>query len=294
MVSEFAELSLGSARKPGPSQTAIPQLQIIRADGLLPRVHTVQRPSLCFIVQGAKEVTVGRARFRYGRQEFLFSSVDLPMTGQIIEASAREPYLCLVLVIEPSLVFELTSTAADLSPAPSSGSERAIFVGKRDERISNAFFRLLQCSANPLDARVLAPGVIREITYRLMLGPYAASVRAAGMVGGQTQRVAKAIERLKRDYAQALRVAQLARIAGMSVSSFHDHFKRVTTLSPLQYQKQLRLQEARRLLLGDAGSAAEIGFRVGYESPSQFSREYARFFGLPPASDAKRTAGRET
>ncbi|HEY3255853.1 MAG TPA: AraC family transcriptional regulator, partial [Polyangiaceae bacterium] len=117
-------------------------------------------------------------------------------------------------------------------------------------------------------------------------------VRAAGMVRGQTQRVAKAIERLKRDYAKTLRIEQLARVAGMSVSSFHDHFKRVTTLSPLQYQKQLRLQEARRLLLGDASSAAEVGFKVGYESPSQFSREYARFFGLPPLSDAKRSAAR--
>ncbi|HKO50076.1 MAG TPA: AraC family transcriptional regulator [Polyangiaceae bacterium] len=292
MRTDLVTLSLRSAPHPGLSKTVISALQIVRADRVLPRVHAVHRPSLCFIVQGAKQVTVGRTVFRYRSMEFLFTSVDLPMTGQVIEAAPAKPYLCLVLEIDPSLVFELTTASAALAPEYPVRTEQAIFVGKRDEQLADAFFRLLQCSTSPLDAEVLAPGVIREITYRLLLGPYGGSVRAAGLVGGQTQRIAKAIERLKREYAKALRIEQLARTAGMSLSSFHDHFKRVTTLSPLQYQKQLRLQEARRLLLGDAGSAAEIGFQVGYESPSQFSREYARFFGLPPLSDAKRIAAR--
>lgn len=292
MPIDLAASALRAARAPGISQTVIPALQIVRADRVLPRVHTVQRPSFCFVVQGAKEVTVGLTAFRYRREEFLFSSVELPMTGQIIEATTAKPYLCLVLEIEPSLVFELTSDSSGLLPESSSRAEPGIFIGKRDEQLTDAFSRLMQCCASPLDAKVLAPGVIREITFRLLLGPYGGSVRAVGMVGGQTQRVAKAIERLKRDYAKALRVEQLARVAGMSVSSFHAHFKRITTLSPLQFQKQLRLQEARRLLLGDAGSAAEVGFKVGYESPSQFSREYARFYGLPPLSDAKRIAAR--
>jgi len=294
MPSDFVELSLRAARSPGISQTSIPALQIIRADRVLPRVHAVQRPSLCFIVQGAKEVTLGRAVLRYRSMEFLFSSVDLPITGQVVEATANKPYLCLVLEIAPSLVLELTAAWASTGLGADSQprAEPAIFVGKRDEQLTDAFFRLLRCSANALDAEVLAPGVIREITYRLLLGPYGRAVRAAGTAGGQVQRVAKAIERLKRDYTKALRIEQLARTAGMSVSSFHDHFKRITTLSPLQYQKQLRLQEARRLLLGDSGSAAEVAFHVGYESPSQFSREYARFFGLPPVSDAKRSGAR--
>jgi AraC-like DNA-binding protein len=292
MVADLIALSARAAPGTGISPTAISALQIVRADHVLPRVHSVHRPSLCFIVQGAKEVSVGRAVFRYRSMEFLFSSVDLPMTGQVIEASKAKPYLCLVLEIDPSLVLELStaSTSTGLAPEWTPRAEQAIFVGKRDEQLADAFLRLMLCAANPLDAQVLAPSVIREITYRLLLGPYGGAVRAAGMVGGQTQRIAKAIERLKRDYAKALRVEQLARIAGMSASSFHDHFKRVTTLSPLQYQKQLRLQEARRLLLIDGGSAAEVGFQVGYESPSQFSREYARFFGLPPLSDAKRIA----
>jgi AraC-like DNA-binding protein len=293
MVTDMAALSLRVARVPGISQTAIPALQIVRADQLLPRVHAVQRPSFCFIAQGAKEVTVGRTVYRYRSEEFLFSSVDLPMTGQIVEATKAKPYLCLVLEIDPGLVFELTSASAGLLPEYSSHSEPGIFIGKRDAQLTDACFRLLQCCSSPLNAKVLAPGVIREITFRLLLGAYGGSVRAAGLVGGQTQRIAKAIECLKRDYAQSLRVDQLARIAGMSVSSFHDHFKRVTTLSPLQFQKQLRLQEARRLLQGDGGSAAEVGFKVGYESPSQFSREYARFYGLPPLSDAKRIARRD-
>ena len=292
MRTDLVALSVRAAVRPGISQTAISALQIVRADRVQPRVHAVQRPSLCFIVQGAKEVTVGRAVFRYRSQEFLFSSVDLPITGQVVEASPVRPYLCLVLEIDPRLVLELTAASAStgLSPEWAPRTEQAIFVGKRDEQLADAFQRLLQCSTSPLDAQILAPSVIREITYRLLQGPYGGAVRAAGMVGGQTQRVARAIERLKRDYAKALRVEQLARVAGMSVSSFHDHFKRVTTLSPLQYQKQLRLQEARRLLLAVGGSAAEVAFQVGYESPSQFSREYARLFGLPPASDAKRMA----
>jgi len=292
MRTDFVALSVRAARNPGISQTAVPALQIIRADRVMPRVHSVQRPSLCFIVQGVKEVSVGRTRFRYRSLEFLFTSVDLPVTGQVVEASIEKPYLCLVLEIEPGLVLELAtaSASAGVAPQAKASSEPAIFVGRRDEQLADAFFRLLRSASKPLDAQVLAPGVIREITYRLLLSPYGSAVRAAGMVGGQTQCIAKAIERLKRDYSQALRVEQLARAAGMSVSSFHDHFKRVTTLSPLQYQKQLRLQEARRLLLGDASSAAEVAFRVGYESPSQFSREYARFFGLPPRSDAKRIA----
>lgn len=154
--------------------------------------------------------------------------------------------------------------------------------------MGEAFERLVRCLPKRADVEVLAPSLLREITYRLLQGPYGHAVRELGVADSQTRRVARAIELLKQKFAEPLPTAELARTAGMSVSSFHAHFKRVSTMSPLQYQKQLRLHEARRLLHAGSPSAAEIAFRVGYESTSQFSREYARLFGLPPLRDARR------
>jgi AraC-like DNA-binding protein len=286
MPSDLVELALRYSTSSRCARTPVSALQVVRADRAGDRVHAVHRPSLCLIVQGAKEVTLGTTVFRYRSAQFLFSSVDLPVTGAVIEATPDKPYLCLALEIEPSVVFELAS--AGCVPVASSRNGRAIFVGKSDARMTDAFSRLLRCLDHPLDVAVLAPSVIREITYRLLQGPYGDCVRELGVPDSQTQRIAKAIEHLKRGFAQALRVEGLARIAGMSVSSFHQHFKQVTTLSPLQYQKRLRLQEARRLLLSQEAGAADVGFAVGYESPSQFSREYARLFGLPPIQDVTR------
>jgi AraC-like DNA-binding protein len=286
MTSDLAELALRYSTANGTARTSVLALQIVRADRAGERVHAVHRPSLCLLAQGAKEVTVGSTVFRYRRTQFLFSSVDLPVTGAVIEATPERPYLCLALEIEPSVVFELAS--AGCVPNASNHDGRAIFIGKSDARMTSAFSRLLECLGHPLDVAVLAPSVIREITYRLLQGPYGDCVRDLGVPDSQTRRIAKAIEHLKRGFAQQLRVDALARIAGMSVSSFHQHFKQVTTLSPLQYQKRLRLQEARRLLLSNEAGAADVGFTVGYESPSQFSREYARLFGLPPIQDVTR------
>jgi AraC-like DNA-binding protein len=286
MPSDLVELALRYSVTSGTARTPVSALQIVRADRTQERVHSVHRPSLCFLAQGAKEVTVGSRLFRYRSPQFLFSSVDLPVTGVVIEATPARPYLCLVLEIEPSLVLELAS--AGCAPAEPNTSSSAIFVGESDARMTAAFTRLLDCLEHPLDIDVLAPSVVREITYRLLRGPYGSSVRDLGIAGSQTQRIAKVIDHLKRGFAEALRVEALAHIAGMSVSTFHQHFKQVTTLSPLQFQKRLRLQEARRLLLSHAAGSADVAFKVGYESPSQFSREYARLFGLPPIQDVTR------
>jgi AraC-like DNA-binding protein len=283
MPSDIVELALRYSVPNGTQRTAVPALAVVRADRAQERVHSVHRPSLCLIVQGAKEVTVGSTVFRYKSPQFLFSSVDLPVTGAVTEATPGRPYLCLMLEIEPSMVLELASVGC--VPAAASNGASAIFVGKSDARMTEAFARLLDCLSHPLDVEVLAPSVVREITYRLLRGPYGAAVRDLGTPGSQTERIAKAIEQLKHGFSEALRVDALARLAGMSVSSFHHHFKQVTRLSPLQFQKRLRLQEARRLLLSHAAGAADVGFKVGYESPSQFSREYARLFGLPPIQD---------
>jgi AraC-like DNA-binding protein len=286
MPSDLAELALRYSTANASARTPVPALQVVRADRTGERVHAVHRPSLCLLAQGAKEVTVGTTVFRYRSPQYLFSSVDLPVTGAVIEATRAEPYLCLALEIDASVVFELASAGA--APVGANGNGRAIFVGESDARMTGAFARLLECLEHPRDVAVLAPSVMREITYRLLQGPYGDCVRDLGVPDSQTQRIAKAIEHLKRGFAQSLRVEALARIAGMSVSSFHQHFKQVTTLSPLQYQKRLRLQEARRLLLSREAGAADVGFTVGYESPSQFSREYARLFGLPPMQDVTR------
>jgi AraC-like DNA-binding protein len=270
----------------------IAQQQIIRSDATYERVHSMHKPSLCFIVQGSKIVTVGDEVLRYGGGQFLYSSVELPISGEVVEATRREPYLVLVLEIEPSLVFELvTATRTAATRAASNrkvaGAGRAIFVG-RDEAMTSAFERLLSCLADATDVQVLAPTVIREIVYRLLRSRYGEAVREVGVADSQTQRIAAVIEHLKSDYVTAHSMHALARLAGMSPSSFHAHFRRVTRLTPLQYQKHLRLHEARRLLLTSATTAADAGFRVGYESASQFSREYARHFGLPPLTDARR------
>jgi AraC-like DNA-binding protein len=289
-VDDLVALALRHAPGPGTHATPVAALQIIRRDQPSARIPSVHRPSLCFIAQGAKEVVLGTDIYRYAGHEFLFTSVDLPVSGAVVTAAPSKPYLCLVVAIEPRLIFDLVTETGELL-RPSRTAARAIFVGQRDPRMSDAFLRLVRTLDSPAEARVLASGVLREITYRLLASRYGDAVRSLGIADSQTHRIAKVIERLKQDFARPLRTAELARIAGMSVSSFHQHFKSVTTLSPHQYQQQLRLQEARRLLAGPHDSAAEVGFRVGYESPSQFSREYARLFGLPPSTDAKRMLG---
>lgn len=277
-------LALVSRHAPldGISATLLPALQIVRSTARSAPVHAVQRPSLCVLVQGAKEVTVAGTLYRYTAGEHLVSTVDLPLTGEVVEASRARPYYCLVITLEPAVIQRVLEDGQfEFTDAPRAG----IFVGQHDPRLTDASLRLVRCLESEQECRVLAPGILRELIYCLLRGPYGATVCCLGTTGSRTQRIARAITQLKESFAEPLRVAALAALAGMSVSSFHEHFKRITTLSPLQYQKLLRLQEARRLL-GQGLSAQEVAFRVGYESPSQFSREYARCFGLPPRRDA--------
>jgi AraC-like DNA-binding protein len=292
MAADLVTLALRHAPRPGAHQTPVPGLQVLRADATYERVHSMHKPSLCFIVQGCKVVTVGDEVLRYRGGQFLYSSVALPISGEVVEATRRQPYLVLVLEVDPALVFDLVTATRSASSRKPPSAHPAIFVGQ-DQAMSDAFHRLLACLGDATDAQVLAPSVIREIVYRLLRSRYGDAVREIGVVDSQTQRIARVIEQLKNDYSKSYTVAALARLAGMSVSSFHAHFRKVTTLTPLQYQKNLRLHEARRLLLTSATSAADAGFRVGYESASQFSREYARYFGLPPMSDVKRAVHEE-
>jgi AraC-like DNA-binding protein len=290
-MGELAEIAIRHSRPVLVSPTAIPQLAIYRSETPSAPVPAVHRPSLCFVAQGTKEMTLGGKVFRYTAGEYLISTVDLPTTGEIVEGSTRRPYLCFALTIDPGVVYDVLRDANQSLVDRERPERPAMFVGKNDGPVTDAMLRLVRCLDEPGDCAVLAPGIIREILYRLLQGKFGAMVREVGIVGSRTQRIAKAIEQLKNGFAESLEIGRLARLAGMSASSFHEHFKKVTTLSPLQYQKQLRLQEARRLLVAEGTSAADVAFRVGYQSASQFSREYARFFGRPPRADVRELLG---
>ncbi|HEV2405888.1 MAG TPA: AraC family transcriptional regulator [Ktedonobacterales bacterium] len=270
----------------------LPGLYLSRSSVPLERVHGVLEPSLCVIAQGSKEVLLGESRYRYDPAHYLLATVELPRVSQILEASMERPYLALRLELTPALVSSVMVEAGHSSP-PGPADVRAIAVSPLDSRLWDAIVRLVRLLDSPADARILMPLVTREIVYLLLIGEQGARLRHFATLGGYTPRIARAIERLRQDFDQPLRVEQIARELGMSVSGLHHHFKAVTALSPLQFQKRLRLLEARRLMLAedlDAGSAA---FRVGYRDASHFNREYKSLFGVPPMRDMQRLRAQE-
>jgi AraC-like DNA-binding protein len=239
------------------------------------------------IAQGSKEVLLGDSRYRYDPAHYCLATVELPVVSQVIEASAERPYLSLRLDLDPALVGAVMVEAGHLS-LRNGGDVRAIDVSPLDARLLDAVVRLVRLVDSPAEVRVLRPLITREIVYRLLMGEQGNRLRHLALLGGRTDGIAEAIERLRTDFNQPLRIDSLARELGMSVSGFHHHFKAVTAMSPLQFQKQLRLQEARRLMLGEHLDAASAGLRVGYDDASPFSREYKRRFGQPPIRDVER------
>lgn len=265
----------------------LPGLHLHRSSNPTEPIHGVSRPCLCVIAQGSKEVLLGDSRYRYDPAHYLLATVELPTVGQVIEASAARPYLSLRLELDPALVGSVMVEAGHLS-LRNGGDVRAIDVSPLDAGLLDTVVRLVRLLGSPGEARVLRPLITREIVYRLLMGEQGNRLRHLALLGGHTDRIADAVEQLRRDFNQPLRIDSLARELGMSVSGFHHHFKAVTAMSPLQFQKQLRLQEARRLLLGEDLDAASAGYRVGYDDASQFSREYKRLFGHPPMRDVER------
>ncbi|UUX95000.1 AraC family transcriptional regulator [Aquabacterium sp. J223] len=266
--------------------TALPGLTLYRSDSLLGSVCGVYEPCVALILQGSKQVLMGDHSVVYGRGRFLIASLDLPVVATILEASAERPYLALALRLD---LREIAALLLD-EPVPpprvaSSAQGPAMATGVVTPPLLDAFRRLLDLLDQPQDLAVLAPLVRREILYRLLVGEAGARLRQIAAVEGQAAQVARAIALLKTRYTEPLRIEDLARQARMSPSTFHHHFKALTAMSPLQYQKRLRLTEARRLMLADGLDAATAAYRVGYESPSQFSREYSRQFGAPPVRD---------
>ncbi|WP_459666342.1 AraC family transcriptional regulator, partial [Novosphingobium sp. 11B] len=249
-------------------------------------VHMVQRPALCIIAQGSKRVLLGDAVIDYGPASYLVASLDLPITGAVTQASADAPYLCFCLYLDPALLSEIALT---LPPLPAGTEERGgMTLHPMTPELIDAAARLTALLGDPANAPLLAPLIERELLVRLMTGPGAGILRAIASGESRTSQLAKSIAWLKTHFREPFSGPHLAALAGMSLSSFHDHFRRATAMTPLQYQKQLRLQEARALMLADRLDAAEAGFRVGYDSPSQFSREYRRLFGAPPVRDVGR------
>jgi AraC-like DNA-binding protein len=248
-------------------------------------------PSLCLVAQGSKHVLLAGEVYRYDPDRFLLVSVDLPVATQVIEASPRAPYLALRVALDPAVVGELVADGAS-SDARGTVPARGIALSPVEPPLLDAVLRLVGLLESPRDIAALSPLVIRELTYRVLTGEQGPRLRQIASAGAPAQRIATAIRWLKDHFAEPLSIEALAREVRLSPSALHRYFKAVTAMSPLQYQKRLRLQEARRLMLGDGLDASEAGFRVGYESPSQFSREFKRLFGMTPVQEVEQTRTR--
>lgn len=271
----------------GVHATAIPRLHLIRASRPTEPMHGVQQPALCIVVQGRKRMMLGDAIHHYDRTQYLVASIDLPIVGQVVEATADAPYLSVKIDLDPAQLGAIMLEAG-IAPAAERGPPAGLTLTKMSPALLDAVQRLVALLETPGDIAMLAPLAEREILYRLMTGEQAPRLCQIATAGSRLQQVNRAIGWIKQHFDEAVSIETLAREARMSASALHQHFKAVTAMSPLQYQKQLRLQEARRLILSASHDAASAGFKVGYDSPSQFSREYRRLFGAPPLRDAAR------
>lgn len=283
-LDELRDLIIRHARGGG-TVTAVPNLRVSAHDEPSAPAQMVYEPMLCVVAQGAKRTVLGDRVFSYDRGKFLVVSVDLPVSRRIIKASREEPYLAAVVRLDPVAI---ASLLLEMTGKPPEGRGAGLGVSEATPELLDPLLRLLRLLDRPADIPVLAPLIEREILWRLLESEQGAAVRQIGLADSRVSQISRAVRWLLANYAEPLRIEELARMSGMSVSSFHRHFKAVTAMSPLQYQKRIRLQSARALLVAQSGDVAGIGFTVGYDSPSQFSREYGRLFGAPPGKDASR------
>jgi AraC-like DNA-binding protein len=265
----------------------LPGLHLARLSAPLDKVHSVLEPSFCVIAQGSKEVFVGNSRFQYDPFHYLLATLELPRASQVLAASREKPYLSFRLELDPTLVSAVIVEAGVIAP-PRPDDVRAMDVSPLDANLLETVVRLVRLLDSPAEAPILMPLITRELIYRLLTGDQGGRLRHLALQGSSTPSIARAVERLRRDFDQPLQVEQMANDLGMSVSGFYHHFRAVTAMSPLQFQKQLRLQEARRLMLGEDLDAASAAYRVGYNDASHFNREYKSVFGVPPMRDVQR------
>jgi AraC-like DNA-binding protein len=266
--------------------TDVPGLLLVRRTTLTAPACLTYEPSIAVISQGRKQVELGSTTFEYDESRYLLTSVDLPIISRVMEASEAAPFVALALRLEMPVVRDVMSRE-EIPHAPAPQTSPAMGTGETTAELLSACCRLVDLVSNPRDIPFLSDLIQREIVYRILQGSGGARLRAIATLGDQSNRTAKAIAWIKANYSRPLRVEALADIAGMGVSTLHHHFRSLTAMSPLQYQKQLRLQAARGRMLVDGLDAASAAFEVGYESASQFNREYSRFFGQPPMRDIR-------
>lgn len=278
---------IGRAIPKDGSAEPINGLRLNRESSPTELAHGVSVPAFCVIAQGSKEVFLGDERYQYDPMYYLLTTAELPIVSHVIEASPERPYLSLSVKLEPTVVSSVMVSAGHLG-ARGHASVRAIDVSLLDIDLLDAVVRLVRLLDTPAEAPFLARLITREIVYRLLRSEQGDRLCYIAVQAGHTHRIARAIELLRKEFDQPLRIDDIAKELGMSVSSFHQHFKAVTAMSPLQFQKQVRLQEARRLMLMENLDAASAGYSVGYNDASHFSRDYKSLFGLPPLSDVKR------
>jgi AraC-like DNA-binding protein len=261
-----------------------PDFRLARSSRPTAPVHAVYEPAFCFVAQGSKQALLGEEVFRYDPGHYLIFTVDLPLVFQVEEASKERPYLGFRLNLDPSLVASIMMESG-IEIKKGDASAKALDVGPTDANLLDAVVRLVRLLDSPFEGKVLAPLITREIVFRLLMGGQKARLGHLLASARDAGRISKAIGHLRENFDQQLKMDNIARELGMSVSGFHHHFKSVTAMSPLQFQKQIRLQEARRLMLGEDLDAASAGFRVGYDDPAYFSRDYKKLFGAPPQRD---------
>lgn len=287
-LAKLTDLLMAHAPYDGAFDLRLPDVHVTRASRIHKEFHhAVQRPALCLVAQGAKRVMLGQEMFEYDVSRMLVYSVDVPVAAQVTRATLDEPFLGFRLDLDPSRITDLTSKVYPHG-LPHRGEGRAICVDQADSHVINAVVRLMGLASQPGDAELLAPLVIDEILIRLLRSPLGVRVALIGQEESRIHQVSIAVSWVRAHFDKPLDVERLAAMVHMSPSSFHQHFKAVTSLSPLQYQKALRLQEARRLMLLTMLDAGTAGRRVGYQSASQFAREYGRYFGNAPTKDIAR------
>jgi AraC-like DNA-binding protein len=265
-------------------QTRLPGVVVMESHTPTEPLSAVAEPSLAIVAQGVKRTALGDQIFDYGPGQYLVISLDLPVTGHVLRAGPDRPFLGMGLTLSPAAIAALLLDA----PATARADAAGIAISDATSDLLDPIIRLLRLLDRPEDIPVLAGTIEREILWRLITGEQGATIRQIGLADSHLSQIARAIRRIRTGYAEPLRIEELARVAGMSVTSFHRHFRAVTAMSPLQFQKRIRLQEARTRLISDFQDVAAVGQAVGYDSPSQFSREYRRLFGAPPGRDAAR------
>lgn len=284
-ITKLAQLIMRHAPETGMCGTPISRLSLIRTNEPSAPVPAVYEASLCLIAQGAKRVSLGEQSVVYDASRYLLVSVDLPLVGHVLEAHPDRPYLCCKIDLDLAALADLLVDERGAGPRHDL-SVLAVYPGDPD--LIDAVCRLIGLLDRPHDVAVLGPLIEREILYRLLTGPHGSLLRHMASADSHLNQINRAIATIRKGFQTQLRIDEIAASAGMSPSSLHQHFKAITRMTPLEYQKQLRLQEARRLMLASGVSAGSAGFAVGYDSPSQFSREYRRLFGAPPRQDIAR------